>query len=348
MQSGDSAPTMPAHATPAVGGIEAFTFGEPEPVLNTDLLDYIESWRNGKWYEPPISWEGLARSFRASPHHASALYVKRNVLASTFVPHPLLDRATFSKFALDFLTFGNAYLERPRNRMGGTLHLSHALTKYVRRGADFDRYYFVRGWKDEHEFRPGAVFHLMEPDINQEVYGLPEYLAALQSAWLNESATLFRRKYYNNGSHAGFILYLTDAAAQKEDVDGLRKALKDSKGPGNFRNVFLSAPGGTADGIKIIPISEVAAKDEFFSIKNVSRDDLLAAHRIPPQLMGVVPGNTGGFGAVAPAAEVFARNEIEPLQARFRELNDWIGAEVMRFTPYQIKGEGGGTKRAPK
>lgn len=337
MHLGDSAPMAAGSVMSAAPGVEAFTFGEPEPVLQGDLVDYIESWRNGKWYEPPISWEGLAKSFRASPHHASALYVKRNVLTSTFIPHRLLDRGTFSKFALDYLTFGNGYLERPRNRMGSTLQLRHALTKYMRRGAELDRYYFVRGWRDEHEFKPGAVFHLMEPDINQEVYGLPEYLAALQSAWLNESATLFRRKYYNNGSHAGFILYMTDAAAQKDDVDGLRKALKDSKGPGNFRNVFISAPGGTADGIKIIPISEVAAKDEFFSIKNVSRDDLLAAHRIPPQLMGVVPGNTGGFGAVAPAAEVFARNEIEPLQARFRELNDWMGEEVIRFTDYQIK-----------
>lgn len=29
-------------------------------------------------------------------------------------------------------------------------------------------------------------------------------VSALQSAWLNEAATLFRRKYYKNGSHAGF------------------------------------------------------------------------------------------------------------------------------------------------
>jgi len=29
-------------------------------------------------------------------------------------------------------------------------------------------------------------------------------------------------------------------------------------------------------------VSEVAAKDEFGSIKNISRDDLLAALRIPP------------------------------------------------------------------
>jgi len=224
--------------------IEAFTFGEPLPVMNGELLDYVESWINGDWYEPPLSWDGLAKSFRASPHHASALYVKRNVLASTFIPHKLLDRATFSKFALDFLTFGNSYLEGPRNRLGGSLPLRHSLAKYMRRGAKLDRYYFVHGAKTEHEFKAGSVFHLMEPDVNQEVYGLPEYLAALQSAWLNESATLFRRKYYNNGSHAGFILYLSDAAQQQGDVDALREALKKSKGPGNFKNLFMHAPNG--------------------------------------------------------------------------------------------------------
>lgn len=36
------------------------------------------------------------------------------------------------------------------------------------------------------------------------------------------------------------------------------------------------------DGIKIIPLSEVPTKDEFLNIKNVSRDDIMAAHRVPP------------------------------------------------------------------
>ena len=320
------APMAAMQAAPQGGGMEAFSFGDPVPVMDgRELMDYAETWLNGKWYEPPMSWEGLARSFRASTHHSSALYFKRNVLASTFIPHKLLDRATFSKWALDFLTFGNAYLERRPNMLGDNLGLDHSLAKYVRRGADLDAYFYVHGFKTEHEFKKGSVFHLMECDINQEIYGLPEYLATLQAAWLNESATLFRRKYFQNGSHAGFIMYITDAAHQQADVDSIREALKQSKGPGNFKNLFMYAPNGKKDGIQIIPVGEVAAKDDFLNIKNVSRDDVLAAHRIPPQLMGIVPGNTGGFGAILPAAQVFARNEIEPLQAKFRELNDWLG-----------------------
>ena len=69
----------------------------------------------------------------------------------------------------------------------------------------------------------------MQPDINQEIYGLPEYLAALNAAWLNESATLFRRKYYHNGSHAGFIMYVTDTLPDGGYVDDIREAMKNSK-----------------------------------------------------------------------------------------------------------------------
>jgi PBSX family phage portal protein len=322
---------------------EAFTFGDPVPVMDRrEILDYIECWMNGRWYEPPVSVDGLAKAFRSSTHHSSSLFFKRNVLASTFVPHRLLDRLTFSAWALDFMVFGNAYLERPQSMLGSSMKLRHALAKYTRRGGDnLDRYFFVRGWREEHAFAPGSIHHLLESDINQEVYGLPEYLSALQSAWLNESATLFRRRYYNNGSHAGFILYINDAQQEQADVDNIRTALKEAKGPGNFRNLFLYSPNGKKDGVQVIPVSEVAARDDFFNIKNVSRDDVLAAHRIPPQLMGIVPSNTGGFGAVLPAARVFARNELQPLQQRLATLNDWLGEEVVRFEPYVINGAEG-------
>jgi capsid portal protein len=98
----------------------------------------------------------------------------------------------------------------------------------------------------------------------------------------------------------------------------------------------MYAPAGKKDGIQLIPVSEVTAKDEFFNITNVTRDDLLAAHRVPPQLIGIVPGNTGGFGAADTAARRFASNEIEPLQRRFAQLNERLGSEVVRFIAYEI------------
>lgn len=330
-------PVIEGELLPAAGGkMEAFTFGDPTPVLDErGILDYLECWVNGRWYEPPMSLDGLAKSSRASVFLQSGLNFKRNMLARTFIPHKLLSRQTFEQFALDFLWCGNGYLEKRENMLRSTLGLQPALGKYMRRGVDLETYYQVRGWRDEYEFKRGTVYHQREADINQEIYGLPEWLPALQSALLNESATLFRRKYYNNGSHAGFIMYMTDTAQNETDVAALRSALKSAKGPGNFRNLFMYAPGGKKDGIQLIPVSEVAAKDEFGSIKNISRDDMLAALRIPPQLMGIVPQNAGGFGSIKEAAQIWAMNELEPIQARLQQVNEWLGEEVVRWKPLE-------------
>ncbi|WP_085656147.1 phage portal protein [Pseudomonas sp. B11(2017)] len=327
--------TLPATSA----GTHVFSFGEPTPVLGgREVFDYLECWFNGRWYEPPLSLHGLARSVGASVHLHSGLMFKRNLLSKTFIPHPLLSRAAFEQFALDFLCLGNGYLEGRRSRLGGLRKLEAPLAKYMRVGQE-GQFYQVRGWKDEHAFEPDSVFHLREADLHQEIYGLPEWISALQSALLNESATLFRRKYYENGSHAGFILYMTDAAQTETDIDALRKALKESKGPGNFRNLFVYSPTGKKDGIQLIPVSEVAAKDEFNSIKNQTRDDVLASLRIPPQLMGIVPQNAGGFGSIKEAALIYVANELEPIQTRMTQLNDWLGEEVMMFKVYEVNGE---------
>ena len=312
---------------------EVFSFGDPVPVLDRrELLDYVECVQMDRWYEPPVSFDGLARTYRAAVHHSSPIAVKRDILSSTYIPHPLLSQQAFTRFVQDYLVFGNAYLEKRTNRLGGVLSLDPSLAKYTRRGIDLDTYWFVQYsmTTQPYEFTKGSIFHLMEPDINQEIYGLPGYLSAIPSTLLNESATLFRRKYYINGSHAGFIMYMTDAA------QNIRLAMKSAKGPGNFRNLFMYSPNGKKDGIQIIPLSEVAAKDEFLNIKNVSRDDMMAAHRVPPQMMGIMPSNVGGFGDVEKASLVFVRNELIPLQKRLAELNEWIGETVISFNEYKL------------
>lgn len=310
----------------------AFTFGAPEPVLsNSQIFDYLECWQNGRYYEPPLSLDGLARSTRASVYLESGLKFKRNMLLKTFIPHKLLSRQTFDQFAMDFLWSGNAYLEKRTNMLRSSTGLQPTLAKYMRRGIDDGVFYQVRAWRQEHEFKKDTILHIRETDIDQEIYGLPDWLAALQSALLNESSTLFRRRYFENGSHAGFILYMNDPAHNEEDVNALREALKSAKGPGNFRNLFMYSPGGKKDGIQVIPVSEVAAKDEFNNIKNITRDDILAALRIPPQLMGIVPQNAGGFGSVKDATASWTENELQPMQERLKVINQLFGEEVVRF-----------------
>ncbi|TXQ80638.1 phage portal protein, partial [Escherichia coli] len=81
----------------------------------------------------------------------------------------------------------------------------------------------------EFAFRKGAVCHVLNPDINQEIYGMPEYIGGLLSVSLSNSADTFRKLYYDNGSHAGCIVYVGAAQANAESVEAIKKTLTESR-----------------------------------------------------------------------------------------------------------------------
>lgn len=101
-------------------------------------------------------------------------------------------------------------------------------------------------------------------------------------------------------------------------------------------HMFMNSPNGRKGGIQITPLSGVAAKDEFLNIKKVSRNDTMAAHHVPPQMMGIMPSNVGRFGHMEKVSKVFVRNELVPLQKRLKELNEWINEAIINLTDYQL------------
>ena len=335
----DVSNTLPAVTAPASDApVASFAFGDPESVIDRrELPQYFEVWRTTHWYHPPFPMVRLAQVFNMSPHHRGAIAVKTNLLVSQQVPTRWLSKNDFERFVIDFLQMGNGYLERVPNMAGGIQRAAFTPARHTRRGIVPDVCWFVEnGVEPDFRFAPGTVFQLQQPDVAQEIYGVPEWISGLQSGLLNESATLFRRRYYLNGAHAGFVFHLTDTLINQETVDQLVEKFKSAKGVGNFKNLFLYTPGGKKDGVQIHPIADVAAKDEFLNVKNLSRDDLLTAHRVPPHLMGIIPQNAGGFGNVTEALDTFMRLEIVPIMGRMLAMNEWFGAEVLRFDPYMM------------
>lgn len=313
------------------------SFGDPEPVLDgRRLLEYEYCPQTGAYYEYPYDIASVASLYRATSHHTSALVTKRNVLTSLFKPNNKLSRRDFESLVQNFLVFNNGYLQIQRNRMGSALKATARLARHTRRGVNGNYFHVDYYQGSPIEYQPNEIIHIFNPDLQQELYGVPDYLSSVNAILLNEAATLFRRKYYKNGAHAGYILYLSDALTTQQDVDNLEDAVRESKGAGNFKNLFMYVPNGKPDGVKVIPLAEVAAKDEFHNIKIASRDDQLAGHRVPPQLMGIVPNNTGGFGDIKKAAEVFYWHEIHPIQNLLMDINEQVGELLITFDDYSL------------
>lgn len=182
------------------------------------------------------------------------------------------------------------------------------------------------------EFKPGEVIHIKEPDLKQNIYGMPQYLGGIQSVLLSEDATLFRRKYYVNGAHMGYILVTTDANLDDKTAEAIENQVKNSKGPGNFRSLYLNiSRSNNKEPVKVIPVGNIGSKDEFQAVKEIAEMDMLAMHRVYPGLVAILPANIGGFGDLQKSMQVYHELEVTAMQQVFLELNELIRGNPVVF-----------------
>jgi len=314
---------MNDHAPPAIPRkVKTFSFGAPESVLTGHLGEYMGVFASDdcQLYTPPVSRTGLAKLLRANAHHGTIPRFKRNLLLRNFIPSAGCSAQTMGRAALDFMVFGEGYFQRKTNVLGQVLELEHLPALNMRRKVGGGFALLLPGGK-QIDFDEDQVEHVMDYDVEQNIYGVPDYLGGMHALLLNESATLFRRRYYNNGAHAGFIFYTNDPNLSEADEERMQAQIGASKGVGNFRSLFVNIPGGGDKAIQIIPVGDIATKDEFERIKNITRNDVIAAWRMNPALAGCMPENAAGFGDVEKIDRVYMNNEIRPIRQLFLQVN---------------------------
>lgn len=299
---------------------QTFTFGDPEPVLDGAIYDNLGAylWDNGRYYETPVPLTGLARLLRANAYHGPALGFKTQQIMRGFQASNAVSRKAMKAMAKDYVVFENAYFQKIRNFLGEVVELKHLPAINMRRMKEPDTFCMLQIHGELLPFERGEVLHIKSYDVSQTIYGLPEYLGAIQSMLLNEEATLFRRKYYRNGAHMGYV-FNTTGNIDKDAQEQLKEKIKGTKGLGNFRSMYVHIPDGNKDSVRILPVGDFSTKDELEKIKNLSRDDIIAAHRMPPALACLIPQNQTGFGDIVKIDAVYQKNEIHPIQDELAE-----------------------------
>ena len=305
--------------------------------MHSDILNYMEVSLVDGLYEPPIPFETLAKALRANAMHGSAIDVKRNMSSYSVSLSSVLSKKNLKRFLSDYLTFGNAYLVVVRNVFNKVISMKHIPALFMRRREGLKGYTYKPTESDDGriDYAPGKIFHLAEYDVCQEIYGMPQYIGALISIWLSEDSTLFRRQYYINGSHAGYILYLDDPNMTETQENAIRTQLKKKGGLGAFKNLFIRSKGSNGKEPKLIPIAQVEPKDAFKQIKNATTDDILATHRVPLELMSVQKEGFTPGGDLNKIDHIFYKNELMPLLESVCEINEFVGQEIVTIKEYE-------------
>ncbi|WED23512.1 phage portal protein [Vibrio sp. JC009] len=311
-------------------------FSDPTSVMNSDILSYMEVALIDGLYEPPIPFDTLAKALRANPMHSSAIEFKRNTLAYSVSLAPVLSKGELKRFIQDFLTFGNGYFQIVRNLFGAVVQIKHIPALYMRRREDLGYTYKPKAYDDDGriDYRDGQIFHLAEYDVAQEIYGLPQHISGLTSIWLSDDATLFRRQYYRNGSHAGYLLYLNEPTMTEKQEQAIRDKLTAKEGMA-FKNLFVNGKGKDSKAPELKPIGQVEAKDAFKDIKNSTTNDVLSVHRVPLELMSIQREGFSTSNDLNKVDRIFHKNELLPLVDSMMELNEFVGMEVIKVNEYE-------------
>ncbi|ELY4738154.1 phage portal protein [Cronobacter sakazakii] len=292
-------------------------FGKPEPVLTTGT-DYRDVWydNDAEHYTLPIDRLALAQLINLNGQHGGIIHARKNMVLADYQGGGL-SRDEMEAGAFDFLTFGDVAILKVRNGWGDVIGLAPLPGLYTRRRKTGE---FVVLQDGEPIVYPQEdIIFIKMYDPQQHIYGLPDYIGGIHSALLNSEAVIFRRRYYHNGAHTGGILYTRDPSLTDEMEEEIERQLRDSKGIGNFSTILVNIPGGDKEGVQFIQMGDISAKDEFASVKNISAQDVLNAHRFPAGLAGIIPENAAGLGDVEKAERTYKKNEVAPIQRRFMQ-----------------------------
>ncbi|EEI9431204.1 phage portal protein, partial [Salmonella enterica subsp. diarizonae] len=209
--------------------------------------EYINVWYNGSYdyWMLPIDRLALAQLPNLNAQHGGVLYARKNMVCAGYQGGGLTtDQMEMAVF--DYLLFGDVAFLKVRNGWGRVVDLVPLPSLYLRRNKQLDFIVLQEG--DPLVYSPSDVVFLRMHDPRQQIYGLPDYIGGIHSALLNSEATIFRRRYYHNGAHMGFIMYASDPNMSVEAEESIRKKIESGNGLGNFRNMFISIPKGTPDG----------------------------------------------------------------------------------------------------
>ncbi|MGF1842470.1 phage portal protein [Vibrio clamense] len=296
-----------------------FSFGSPE-VMDRDFTnyDYNELFYNDQddYWEPPLDRTGLNKLTRANAYHGSILMARRNMISGRFVKGGM-QKQQVQAAVHDYLEFGDTALLKLRNYLGKVVGLWPVPTMYIRKRKNGD-FAFLGRENKQRTYKQKDIIFIKQYDPVQQVYGGPDYLGCVQSALLSQDSTTFRRRYYKNGLHMGFIFYATDPNLSKEDEDDLKTKMASSRGVGNFRSMFINIPGGNEKGIQLIPVGDIATKDEYEKIKNVTAQEVITGHRFPVELAAIIP-NGGTRGDPIKFDYVYSKNEVIPACQMFMD-----------------------------
>lgn len=223
--------------------------------------------------------------------------------------------------AWDWECLGNGYLEVARDRTGRISELYHVHGQTVYASTEGNKLREYVQWLDTSI--PFSVFgdkgernellHFKRYTPFSTWYGLPEWVACLEALRLDQEKKTFYAAFFKNFAVPSLAVVLEGAEFDAETERKLQEGFSQMKGNENaFRTLLLSIPMTDAK-VKFERLMADFKDMPFDKLSQVTREEILAAHGVPPRLVGIVTaGALGGGDEAQTQLNNFLKTKIQP------------------------------------
>ena len=250
---------------------------------------------------------------------------------------------TLIKVYTDLEATGNGFIEVGRTTSGGIGYIGHipAKTMRVRRLRDgfiqllYGKAVFFRNFGDTEtenpigytEFdRPNEVIHLKKYTPMNNYYGIPDIIAAQTALAGNEFSGRYNLDYFENKAVPRYIITVKGAKLSPESERKLLEFFQVGLKGKNHRSLYVPLPADTPDSkveFKMEPIEAGTQEGSFNKYRLANRDEILLAHRVPINKIGVPEGVS--LANARDADKTFKEQVCRPSQLRLeKKLNKII------------------------
>ena len=268
---------------------------------------------------------------------------------------------TLIKVYTDLEATGNGFLEISRTTNGDIGYIGHipAKTMRVRRLRDgfmqllYGKAVFFRNFGDTEtinpisggEDRPNEVMHFKKYTPMNNYYGIPDVIAAQTALAGNEFSGRYNLDYFENKAVPRYIITVKGAKLSAESERKLLEFFQVGLKGKNHRSLYVPLPADSPDSkveFKMEPIEAGTQEGSFNKYRLANRDEILLAHRVPINKIGVPEGVS--LANARDADKTFKEQVCRPAQMRLeKKLNKIIeektDALVLKFNELTLTDE---------
>ncbi len=326
----------------------------------------LEDWE-GIIY-PPVSFYEIMNLSFSNAYHQACIRVKVDATVRVGIEADkktmgILENITpedsflalMEKVAYDLELFGNAFLEAKFDFSGKPTALYHVPAQTMAILIEGENLFYVQepAIGEPIRFLPfdassppkgdSAILHLKFYSPLSYFWGMPTWLSALESLRMEQNIKLFHTSFFKHNAVPSMAVIAEEVGFEENAAKKLKAEFSRIAGVENAHKVIIiDVPRGR------IRFEKLLTDQKDFSFENLykaAREEILAAHAVPPRLVGIVsPGHLGGGSEAEVQMKLFKEITIKSrqryMESKLNPIVQMAGGDAFRFKPFDVWDEG--------